>query len=599
MELVKNSKRLLQKHQKVVIPAVFKRESGVLLEKSISQIEHFGDDRDFFKRLSTEIFRLKLKTAGFFLAALVSLAGLTGCASTAPRFETAALVDGSPITTDELMYAASIVHRKDDLEKTKRLDFMVYLQKVIDERLIVDEARRMGLEASPSIQKAVQEFILVNAVTLLHKEEVISKISISDDDIINNYRENYLKYGLIELNNQDEAEAALTQLKGGADFEEVFLNYSTPENHKFAAGIVRNRANLKQVFKDALSEVKPGEYTRIFKDNDKFYILKLLSVSPADEVFQKRLRNEIERGIRKQKELGIDHMKELRAKAPVIIDEGLLAEIISSIEKGEKERWTKDQRPLVKVYEAVLTVDEFVAKAYPEKGARAQHMSPPKVTTAVIDYWINVKLVDHEALGRRYELRPELQAKIFNYENQLIMRLFLRSVVAADIDLSEGIIKDFYNSNPTRYMAEARYKVQKLIFETIEEAEAAMNSLKAGTDFGWLSKTRSDPKKDPQPEIWWTSGEVPETLQEVMEAINPGGLSPVFEEKGKFNIILLLEKVKKIPKEFETVREQVKKDYFQVKAEEKLKAYLAKLRKEADIIIYEDVVRKIQEHFSK
>lgn len=535
----------------------------------------------------------------FFLAAFASLAGLaglTGCASTASRQETAALVDGSPITTDEVMYSISVAHRREGLAATKALDFSSYVQKVIDDRLIVDEARRMGMDTFPAVRKSVEDFILRESVVMLHKEEVVSKISISGDDIIKNYRENYLKYGLMELNNQDEAEAALTQLKNGADFMEVFLKYSTPETQKFGEGVVLHRANLKPDFKDALSAVKTGEYTNIIKANEKYYILQLLSVGETDKVFQERLRSEIERSIRKQKELGTDFLKELRARAPVTIDEGLLAEIISDMEKGEKEKWMKDQRPIVKVYEAVLTVEQFVAMAFPEK--ERAHKSTPPDATVVIDNWLNVKLVDHEALSRRYELQPELSAKVFNYTNQIIRRMFLQSVVTAGIDLSEEKVKDFYGSNLPKYMAPERYKVQMLGFESKEEAEAALKALKGGTDFDWLAK-RSGPKKEPQADIWWTPAEVPEALREGIDAINPGGLSPVFEDKGKFNIILLKEKTKESPKEFEAVREQVRRDYFAEKSEEKLKEYLAELKKDADIVIYEDVVRKMEEQFKK
>lgn len=549
---------------------------------------------------STAIFRLRLKTAAFFLAALASLAGLaglTGCASTAPGPETAALVDGSPITTDEVLYSVSIAHRREGLAETKRMNFLDYMQKVIDDRLIIDEARRRGMDASPAVQKSLSDFILRESVVLLHQEEVVSKISISEEDIINNYRENYLRYGLIELNNQDDANAALEQLKSGADFMEVFLKYSTPETQKFSEGIVLNRANLKPDFKDALSEVKPGEYTNIITVNGRHYILQLRTVEETDKVFQERLRSEIEKGIRKQKELGTDFLKELRAKAPVTIDEGLLAELLSSMEKGEKEKWTKDQRPLAAVYDAVLTVEQFAAMAFPEK--QDVHKSTPPDAHAILNNWINVKLVDQEALARRYELRPELEAKVFNYTNQLIRRLFLQSVVAADIDMSEEKIKDFYSRNLTKYTAPARYKVQTLVFETKEEAESALNALKGGTDFAWMARTRAGSKKEPQADTWWTQAEVPETLREGIEAINPGGLSPVFEHKGKHNIILLREKVKESPKEFEAVREQARRDYFQEKSEEKLKEYLEKLKKEADIVIYEDVIRKMEERFSK
>ncbi|MBI5755836.1 MAG: hypothetical protein HZA12_02830 [Nitrospirae bacterium] len=50
--------RLLQKYKNVVIPAWFKREYSVLLQKIISPIEDFGDDIDFCKSLSNSDYRL-------------------------------------------------------------------------------------------------------------------------------------------------------------------------------------------------------------------------------------------------------------------------------------------------------------------------------------------------------------------------------------------------------------------------------------------------------------------------------------------------------------------------------------------------------------
>lgn len=532
--------------------------------------------------------------AVFFLAAAASLAG---CASTSGRQEVVALVDGFPIAADEVMYSVSIAHRREGLAKTQALDLGGYVQKLIDDRLIIDEARRRGMEDFPSVRRSVKDFVLRESVVMLHKEEVLSKIVISPDDIINNYKENYLKYGFIELNSQDEADSALQQLKDGADFTELSRKYSTSETQRSGEGVVVNRANLVPAFKDALAEAGPGGHTSVVRDKEKYYILQLLSVSETDKVFQERLRAEIEKGIRKQKGLGADFLKELRSKAPVMIDDALLAGIIRDMEAGGREKWTHDQTSLVRVYDAVLTVEQFVIRAWPEKGN--VHKKAPVDAAAVIDNWINVQLVDHEALSRRYDLGPELEARVFNYTNQILKRLFLQSVVAAGIDLSEEKVKDFYSSNLTRYMFPARYRVQTIGFDAREEAEAALKALKAGTDFDWLAKTKSGPMKEQQADTWWTAGEVPEALQEGIDAISPGGMGPIFEHKGKYNIVLLKEKVKEKPKDFEAVREQVKKDYFQQKSDEKLEEFLAQLRKEADIVIYEDAIRKLEERFSR
>ncbi len=49
---------VLAKVQKVVIPAVFKREYGVLLQKTISPIEYFEDDKEFCKSLRRKVIML-------------------------------------------------------------------------------------------------------------------------------------------------------------------------------------------------------------------------------------------------------------------------------------------------------------------------------------------------------------------------------------------------------------------------------------------------------------------------------------------------------------------------------------------------------------
>jgi parvulin-like peptidyl-prolyl isomerase len=539
------------------------------------------------RRVSVELYFMRV----FFFPLLFAL--LAGCASTSNKDEVVALVEGSPIYTDEIMYSASIAHRKEDLPKTKELDFSDYIQKAIGEKLITEEARRMGMDEFPEVREKVRGFVLRESVVMLHNEEIASKITVSDEEILNAYRENYVKYDYIEFQNQEDANAALEQLKNGADFREVSLKYTAPETHNSNIDIVRLKKSLRPEYKEALSAIKPGEHTEIISAGDKYLIIKLLNPSAEDKIFQDRTRKEIEKAIRKQKELGTDYLKALREKAPVKIEEELLAGLNSDIEKGDREKWTGDKRPVASVYESVLTVEELLKMSGP-RGNSEGPLRRPLIDS--VNSWIDYKLVDHEALSRHYELKPELEAKVYNYTNQLIKDVFIRNVILPNIVFTEEKLIDHYNRNLADYMLPAKYKVQMMSLDTREEAESASNSLKAGADFAWLTNTKTGREIS---DILWTQEQLPETLAENIESMEPGDISPVFEYDNKFSIIQMKEKTKAMPNKFENVIEQVKKSYFLNKMEELLNEYKEKLRVGAEIIIYEDVVKKMQETFSK
>jgi hypothetical protein len=62
-----------------------------------------------------------------------------------------AFVDGDPVTKGDLEYSLEIAHRREDLSSAKALDISQYVEKLINDRLIIHEARRMGMEEYPAV----------------------------------------------------------------------------------------------------------------------------------------------------------------------------------------------------------------------------------------------------------------------------------------------------------------------------------------------------------------------------------------------------------------------------------------------------------------
>ena len=121
---------------------------------------------------------------------------LWGCASAPKKDDTLAFVDGDPVTRRDLEYSLEIAHRREDLSTARELNINQYVEKLIDDRLIVHEARRMGIDEYPEVEEKVRDYVLRESVVRLYSEEVLEKVFVTDEEINDYYKTNYERFTL-------------------------------------------------------------------------------------------------------------------------------------------------------------------------------------------------------------------------------------------------------------------------------------------------------------------------------------------------------------------------------------------------------------------
>ena len=148
---------------------------------------------------------------GFILISLLS------CASIPPESaKIAAYVDNDPITIGDIEYSLQVAHRKEGLSKTEVINISEYLNKVIDERLLVHEASRMGMDQNPELIQKVDAYVLRESVSRLYSEEILDKVTVSEEDIMEHFKTEYEQYTLssIETGTAEDAGIILEKLNG-------------------------------------------------------------------------------------------------------------------------------------------------------------------------------------------------------------------------------------------------------------------------------------------------------------------------------------------------------------------------------------------------
>ncbi|OGW36172.1 MAG: hypothetical protein A2Y97_06955 [Nitrospirae bacterium RBG_13_39_12] len=507
-----------------------------------------------------------------------------------------AVVDGEPITEEDLKYSLQITHRREDLSSAGILNLSEYVQRMVDDRLIIQEARGMGMDQYPEVKQAIQAYILRESVVRLHDEEIVKKVSVSEKDIADYYRINFERFtlGLIEVGSEEEAKDLLEQLKKGEDFKELARKYSTHISKKEGGEIVLKRNSMPTYIDEAVLNLRPGEFSDVIKIANKYYIVKLIDRKEApDEEFEK-VRGGIERAVRKQKEgeRSNEYLKYLRERAAIKIDR----EILSAIKIGEEgkgiEKWSKDERPLAEVDGSVLTVGDFVAGITP--GTR-------KSSEDILNSWIDRKLVDHDALSRHYENNPDLKKMIYRYEDQLLKNTFIKRIIIPRVPISDKELEEYYSKHQERFVKPATYRIQQITPKTMDDAHDVLSDLQNGADFSWVAKRRStDSAASKGGDIGWvTKAELPEPLREIIDTLKPGDISPIIKIDSQYRIIRLQGKTGEEVVEFSKVKGDVYRGCYAEQIDNLYNDYLKELKKEAKIDIYEDDVKSLEEDLQK
>jgi len=524
---------------------------------------------------------------------------LGGCASVSHREENVlATVNGEYVTENDLKFALERTHRKDDLTGAGALDVSVYLDKVIDDMLVIEEAKRMGLERDASVQKAVRDFLTRESVVRLHRDEVLGKVVVTEEDLRDFFNEafDFFTLGLIVLDSEETAGEVLEKLRGGGDFTELAEEYSTRKEEGWTHEIVLSRKALSSTpeLLEAVVALKPGELSGPVKSGGKYYIVELRGTKEPDpkELEQEHVRKRLEKELRdqKEKERGSQYIAALRAQAPVFIDEEVLASI--DLKGGEPglEKLRKDNRTLARVYDEELTVSEFTAG-----------VKPGRTKEDIVDGWIAFKVVDHEALSRHYETDPELSETLESYQRQLLRDAFIKKAILPKIVMSDEVLQQYYAEHGERFASPVKYGVQQIMVKSEEAAMEALKALQGGADFLWVRRNKSidATKDDTGAVIWRTKAQLSVPERNVIDSLEVGQISPIVRVEPNFKILRLAAKSGGDVPEFSKIRESVREAYFRDQFESILAEYVAELRDGADIRVNEKALRALEEKLGK
>jgi peptidyl-prolyl cis-trans isomerase C len=213
-----------------------------------------------------------------------------------------------------------------------QLDKSMVLEQMISEKLLIQEAKNMGLEKDNDILEQIKKMTEQILVQALIEREILDKVKVDDEEVLEYYEQNKDSFTEKEqvhlynilLETEEEAQDVLEQLKAGEDFSKIAIEKSTGPSAAQGGDLgYLTKGTIIPEIEDVVFALELEELSEVINTDFGFHILKITEKNPETVKALEEVKEDIIQTLlpTKQKEAFENLLEELKGKAEIEINE--------------------------------------------------------------------------------------------------------------------------------------------------------------------------------------------------------------------------------------------------------------------------------------
>ncbi len=520
-----------------------------------------------------------------------------------------ATVNDEPISWLELSRTIATSHEQGHTKtKAGRVDFTNALQRMINTRLIVLEARNIGLDKTPGLTGAVESYARQVQMEIL-LEQYVENIRPDPGDVNRIYESLVREWKIRSLRLKKEADARKidAQLKAGQDFEQVVqraLQWRSTEGDP--QGVFLKNDQLKLPVAQVIAKMEIGSVSPVLSMGKDGYIVFKLEATriPATEdprahkaAFLQALNAERVKAARK-------YFEDLK-KYYVKVDHLLFDTLDYESEEQAMQKLLEDQRILADIRDdRPVTVAEF-SQALKRRffhgvklAVETKKLNSKKDT--VLEDMLQKRLLLMEARRKGIDEGEEFKSRIKGYENSVIFDAFLKKVLIPEIKPDPKALEDYYKAHIDQYTSPQMMGIKDIVFVKRDDAVEAMQKLNKGTDFAWLSSNaRGQVAPDAQGLLNFEGkplaiSSLAQDIQKAVSGAKVGDSRLYASPAGHYYLLYVHQIIAPVQQPFDAVKGEIAKQVFNLKVNESIERWADQLSKYYPVKIFESALAQLK-----
>lgn len=511
--------------------------------------------------------------------------------------KTVATVNDESITLNEFNQEVSSLKTGKSAEGKKGTESEL-LRRLINTKLIIQEARKIGLDELPEVKNMVDVFSRI-ALRELLAERQLKDVKADEKEVEKIYRELVKEWKIksVMFEKEDAAKKMEGEIKEGKSFDEVARKVVSGGAAK--GGEESNylsRKDLLPQVAETVSKMEAGSVSPIIPVGSGFVILKVEDIRYSES---EEAREMAKRGALVLKKEGVlKNYNDALIKKYVKLDKKILDGIDFEAKEPGFQKLLEDKRVVAEIQgEKPITVGELTDNLRQqlyhgvESAIESKRLNEKK--TPVLDEMLYKRVFRKEALRLGIDKTEVYKNKVKDYENSVIFGAFIQKALVPDIKFEEEDLKTFYNDHIKDYTFPEMTKINSLVFRKREPAEKALEKLRKGTDFQWLMENAEGQiDKNDSKDVWNFEGkfltirDLPEGVRKSVSGAKPGDFRLYESPEGYFYVLAIQDVVPALPQPFEEAKKKIAKIVFDDKLKKAVEEWAEKLRAVSDVKVY-------------
>ena len=511
--------------------------------------------------------------------------------------KTVAMINDEPITLDEFNLEVSSLRASKSAEGKKDGDSEL-LRRLINTKLIIQEARKIGLDELDEVKNMVDVFSRVTLRELL-AERQLKDVKADPKEVEKIYKESVKEWKIksVLFEKEDAAKKMEEEIKEGRSFDEVAQKAVSDGTAKGGAeSTYMGRKELLPGVAEAVSKMSVGSVSSIIPVGSGFAILKVEDTRypenpEAKEIAKRQALTLKKRGV-------LENYNNALIKKYVKLNKKVLDEIDFEAKEPGFQELLEDKRVIAEIQgENPITVGDLTdgvrQQLYHgvERAIESKRLNERK--TSVLDEMLYKRVFRKEALRLGIDKTKVYKNRVKEYENSVIFGAFIQKAVRPDIKLKEEELKTYYNDHVKEYTMPEMIKINSLVFAKREFAEKTLEKLRKGTDFQWLTENaEGQVDKSNSKDVlnfegkFLTANDLPEGVRKSISGAKPGDFRLYESPEGYFYAVAIQDVIPAKPQPYAETREAIAKILYNEKLNKAVEEWAEKLRAVSDVKVY-------------